>query len=360
MKAGAAASTRKRRLRPSANAVTARDVAHAAGVSVATVSRVLNSHDTVAEELRERVNAAAATMGYTPHAAAQALASQRTRIIGAIIPTLANPNFSLGVEALQQRLGAAGYTLLLANYNYDLDEELRQAKALAAHGVAGVMLIGARHRPELYQLLDAKRIPFVNTWALDSGHPCVGFDNHAVGAMLANYLLDLGHTEFGVIAQLTTDSDRSAARVAGVHHSLARRGVGLPRERLVERTHSIVEGQLALRTLMDTPARPTAVICGTDILAFGALVEARQMGIAVPGELSIAGINDAEFAMHMHPPLTTVRLPADEMGARAADYLIGRVEGRPVARTSEVQVSLIVRASTAPPPTSTLKRKRKK
>lgn len=335
--------------RPKANAITARDVAKAAGVSLATVSRVLNGNSAVADALRLTVIEATARLGYTPHAAARALASQRSRIVGAIVPTIENINFAIGVGALQKRLSQAGYTLLLASSNYDPDEELRQARALIAHGAAAIMLVGGAHAPELYEELAARKIPFVNTWVIDQRHPSVGFDNREIGRALANYLLDLGHTEFGVIAQMTGNSDRAADRVAGVREALASRGYALPLERLIERPYKISEGVLALRTLMQSKPRPTAIICGTDVLAFGALAEAERLGISVPRELSVAGINDAEFAAHTHPPLTTVRLPADEIGDRAAEYLLGRVEARLVSPITEVQFNLIVRSSTAPP-----------
>lgn len=340
---------RKRLPRPSSNAVTVRDVAKAAGVSVATVSRALNSAEGVTPLLRRRVADAAMLLDYVPHAAARALASQRSRTIGAVVPTLENANFAAGVDALQRRLAEAGYTLLVGSSGYDPEAEMMQVQALAANGIAGLLLVGAVHSSRLYEFLDTKKIPYVNTWVLDQRHPSVGFDNHEVGRQLANYLLDLGHTEFGVIAQMTNNSDRAAGRVAGIREALAARGLALPQERLIERPYKIIEGQLALRTLMQSDLRPTAVICGTDILAFGALSEADRLGISVPAELSIAGINDSEFSAHTHPPLTTMRLPADEIGQRAAEYLLGRVEARPVVTITEVQVNLIVRASTAPP-----------
>jgi LacI family transcriptional regulator len=327
------AKPKKRLPRPNANTVTVREVAQAARVSMATVSRVLNGNASVDQGLCKRVTAAARELGYTPHAAARALASQRSRTIGAVMPTLENINFAVGVAALQRRIAEAGYTLLLGSSNYDPGEELRQVKALASHGVAGMMLVGARHKAGLYELLEAKRIPFVNTWVLDPRHPCVGFDNREIGRALANHLLDLGHVEFGVIAQITGNSDRAAGRVMGIREALATRGVALAQERLIECPHKI-----------------TAVICGTDVLAFGALIEARKLGVGVPRELSIAGINDAEFAAHLTPALTTMRLPADEIGTRAAEYLLGRVDSLPKDAATQVAVRLIVRASTAPPP----------
>ena len=350
--AGKKTRKKKRLPRPSANTVTVRDVARAARVSMATVSRVLNSNTSVDQDLHKRVTAAAARLGYTPHAAARALASQRSRTIGAVIPTLENINFAVGVAALQRRITEAGYTLLLASSNYDLEEELRQVKALAAHGVAGMMLVGARHAAGLYDILQTKKIPFVNTWVMDPEQPCVGFDNRDIGRALANHLLELGHVEFGVISQITGNSDRAAGRVIGIREALAARGVALPQERLTEYPYKITEGQLGMRSLMQSSRRPTAVICGTDVLAFGALIEARQFGVVVPRDLSIVGINDAEFAAHLTPPLTTMRLPADEIGTRAAEYLLGSVGTLPEVTATRVRVSLIVRASTAPPPAS--------
>jgi DNA-binding LacI/PurR family transcriptional regulator len=255
----------------------------------------------------------------------------RTRIVPIVFPALAR--FEFFREFLFRTVSQ-----VTINYrNCALNE------ALAAHGVAGMMLVGARHAAGLYELLQAKKIPFVNTWVLDSGHPCVAFDNREIGRALASHLLDLGHVEFGVIAQITGNSDRAAGRVIGIREALAARGVALPQERLIECPHKITEGQLALRALMQSSKRPTAVICGTDVLAFGPLIEARQLGVAVPRDLSIAGVNDAEFAAHLTPPLTTMRLPADEIGTRAAEYLLGSVNSLSAAAT-QVQVSLIVRA----------------
>ncbi|MES2187400.1 MAG: substrate-binding domain-containing protein [Pseudomonadota bacterium] len=340
---------RQRLPRPRGGGATVRDVAAAAGVSVATVSRVLNGKASVAPGLRETVQQAALQLSYTPHAAAKALASQRFMTIGAIVPTLEDPNFAVGVAALQQRLNQGGYTLLLASSNYDPEEEFRQVQAMAAHGVAGLMLVGARRAPAVYQLLEAKKTPYINTWVLDGAHPCVGFDNHAIGRTVANYLLDLGHTEFGVIAQHSPNSDRAASRVAGVREALGARGIALSQERLIERSHKIIDGQLALRMMLQSPRPPTAVICGTDTLAFGAIVEALDQGLRVPQDLSVTGINDVEFAAHLAPPLTTIRLPAEEVGARAAEYLIGCIDGEAVVTRTPIPFSLIVRGSTARP-----------
>jgi LacI family transcriptional regulator len=189
----------------------------------------------------------------------------------------------------------------------------------------------------------------VNTWVQDDAHPSVGFDNHAIGQALATYLLDLGHREFGVITQASPLSDRAAKRVTGIREALAGRGVDSLQLQLTGLTHKIADGQLAFQALMETAKRPTAVICGTDTLAYGALVQARAMGLRVPQDVSITGINDSEFSEHLSPPLTTVRLTADVVGTRAAEHLLARIKGQPVAMMTQIPFTLVVRGSTAPP-----------
>jgi len=135
------------------------------------------SNGAVAPALQDRVREIAQNLGYIPHAAARALASQRSKIIGAVIPSLENQNFALGVFALQKRIGEAGYTLLLACSYYDQEDELKQVRALIADGIAGLMLVGRSHSPALYELLEKERIPLVNGWTVDQHHPYVGFDN---------------------------------------------------------------------------------------------------------------------------------------------------------------------------------------
>lgn len=342
--------SKKRAPRRTSDAVSVLDVAREAGVSTATVSRVLNGSGNVGEALRGRVKAVAAALGYTPHAAARALATQRSMTIGAVIPSLENQNFAMGVFALQKRIVSAGYTLLLACSYYDLEEELKQVRTLVADGIAGLMLVGRRHAPALYALLDAKKVPYVNCWTVDREHPYVGFDNVEVGRRLADYLLDLGHTNFGIIAQRIENSDRAADRVAGVRAALNARGLELKREHLIETPHRSIEGQNAMKGLMQGRNRPTAVICGTDVLAIGALAQAHQSGIDVPRDVSIAGINDIEFASFTAPPLTTMRLPAEEIGTRCAEYLLDRIASRSVSAENTLSVDLIVRGTTAPPP----------
>lgn len=328
---------------------TVSDVARLSGVSIATVSRVFNNVGNPAADKRAKVMEAAQRLGYVPHAAARALASQRSRLIGAVVPTIENPNFARMVETLQRVLADRDYTLLLASSGYDGRNEDRQVRALVGQGVDAVVLVGGLHEPETIELLRRKDIPYVNTFVLDAQHPCVGFDNEMAGRMLADFLLDLGHLDFGVIAGVTSNNDRASARVAGIRSALLLRGVALPRERLIERPYRIVEGQLGFRALMDAYPRPTAVICGNDVLAFGALLEADRLGIAVPGEVSIAGFDDLEFSERLKPSLTTIKIDAEQIGARTAERILQVLSGQPAVRVTEVATSLLVRQSTGRP-----------
>lgn len=350
MRARRTKATKQRAKRKTGGRVRVEDIARAVGVSGATVSRALNGTGPVADDVRSRIEAVALELGYVPNGAARALASQRTRTIGAILPTLENPNFAACAEALQRRARDAGYSFLLASSGYDRKSEFEQVGALAAHGIDGLVLVGAERDSDAARFLATKRIPYVVTWVIArDGTPSVGFDNGEAARRLVTHLMDLGHTHIGVIAGIMRDNDRAQGRVDGIRRALAERGLALPQERLIERPYRIIEGQLALRALLAAPAPPTAVICGNDQLAFGALIECNRQGVNVPRDLSIVGFDDLEFASQLVPALTTMHVPAEDIGRRAAEYLVARIAGEPASPVVEVPVTLVVRDSTAPP-----------
>jgi len=323
------------------------DVALRAACSTATVSRALNEPERVKPAVRERVLIAVRELGYLPNSAARALRSQRSRIMGIVIPTLNHAIYARLVDALQHKLAIGGYSLLVDTFEYDLSREYEQARVLIERGVEGIVLVGDIHRPELYQLLTHIRLPYVNTWVYqaDSPHPCVGFDNRLASAAMTEFLLDLGHREFGVISAVTAGNDRASERVAGVREALERRGLRLSPTAVYERPYSIVSGREGLRYLRALDPAPSAIICGNDVLAMGALAESRSLGIRIPEEISIVGFDNLEFAAHLDPPLTTMDVPAAEMGERAADLLLGRIDSQPALASVQVEPRLIVRGT---------------
>jgi LacI family transcriptional regulator len=326
------------------------DVARLSRVSTATVSRALTLPHKVKPATAARINQAVETLGYVVHGAARALASRRTRTIGAVIPTLDNTIFANTVQALQKTLDEAGYMLLVASHEYDAQVEARVTRALIEHGVDALVLLGTTHQPGLLQLLEAHQVPCVLTWALAGGRfPCVGFDNRAAAVSIARHLFELGHRDFAMISGVTAGNERASERQHGVRAALAERGLSLPPQRVVEKPYTLSAGREGLREILAGGPAPTAVICGNDVLAIGALAECHERDIAVPARISITGFDDMEIAAVVTPGLTTVRFPAGDLGALAARHLLARLAGREVEMRTELPVELVVRGSTAPP-----------
>lgn len=298
-----------------------------------------------------RVNSAVEALGYLPHRAARALASSQFGVVGAVMPTLEIPIFAKATQALQRRLNEHNYRLLVTSTDCDPLLEYSRLEALIAQGVDGVVLVGGTHEARVRDLLELKKTPYVNTWVYDeaSPEPCVGFDNKRATMRVVRHLCDLGHRQFAMIAGLTAHNDRAFERVAGVRDALAERGLNLAPHQLILRPYTLTDGRSALGMLLEGPNPPTAVVCGNDILAMGALFEALTRGIDVPGTLSITGFDDLELSSHIIPALTTVHVPATEMGLNAADYLIAQNIGSIAPNRVKLEAPLIVRATTAPP-----------
>jgi LacI family transcriptional regulator len=327
------------------------DVARQAAVSAATVSRVLNHPEIVRPELRDKVTRAIANLSYTRDSAARALKSGRMRTIGAIVPTLGLGIFADGVEALQNRLSESGYTLFIANSQYDQRRELQELQSLIERGIDGIVLVGGSHGQELRALIQQAGVPVITTYVskAQGGIPAIGIDNHRATRELTQYLLELGHVRFGTIANVPPSNDRSRARLDGIQKALAEAGIQLQPSQIVRADHSLAQGRSALRQLLNDHPETTAVICTTDTLSIGAMAEARKMGIGVPQQLSITGFDDVELSAQVDPPLTTISIPAAEIGRGAADYLINAIAGLPIPKSVQLPYRLIIRASTAPP-----------
>jgi LacI family transcriptional regulator len=328
------------------------DVARAAGVSLSTASRALGDADIVQEDTRARVREAAAMLGYVPHGAARALATQRSRTVGAVFPPVDNPIFAAATQALAHELASRGYTLLLATHEYDPAGEFAAARALLERGVDGLVLVGMDHDPELYRMLAQSGVPFELAWSVDpAGYQhCVGVPHRLASVRLTQHLLDLGHREFAAIAGRTARNDRARDRLVGTREALASHGLELPPERVAETEFTVGHGRRAMRDLLERAPGFTAVVCGNDVLAIGALAECARRGIDVPKQMSVAGFDDIEMAAVTTPPLTTVRVPAADIGRLAAERMLARLAGAHVAAVEELRVELIVRESTGRAP----------
>jgi LacI family transcriptional regulator len=270
----------------------------------------------------------------------------------AIVPSLDHALFAKALNALEQCLGAAGYGLILASHNFDPDHERRQIENLLSRRIDALVLVGAERDAATYALLEDKAVPYVSTWIVDpeNRRPGVGFDNFAAGHRIASYLLELGHRDLAMISAATEHNDRARQRQAGVRRALAERDLVLLPERVVERPFGHLEGQHGFKYLMGLPDPPTAIVCGADIFAVGAVLQAGKLGIRVPQQVSITGFDDIDLAALVDPPLTCVSAPIAEMGFRAGEYLLERLKGNTVPPTTLLDVEIVLRQSTAPPP----------
>jgi LacI family transcriptional regulator len=341
----------RNRLQDPASRVRVTDVARLAGCAPATVSRALNNPEKVSPDKRARVERAMQELGYVRNHAARALRSQRSNMVGVLIPTLDYALYARMVGAANAAFSEAGISTLIATYDYDLDAEVREARQLLERGAEALVLVGDYHRPKLHEMLEQFSVPFVCTYVLnqDGSHPTVGFDNASAAAKLARHVVHLGHKRIGVISGLTRDNDRTTRRLDGIRVELLKHGIELPDAMVAESPYSINDGRKACaRLLSRNHPRPTAIICGNDILALGALAECQARGLKVPDAVSVVGFDNLEFSMHSNPPLTTVDVPAEEMGFLAASHILGSLSGEAVSLHTPVEVEIILRRSSAP------------
>ncbi|WP_170332098.1 LacI family DNA-binding transcriptional regulator [Ruegeria arenilitoris] len=331
---------------------TLNDVAKAAGVSTATVSRCLNSPDQVIEATRQRVMQAVESLGYTPNFAARVMAAKRSYTIGAIIPTMDNAIFARGLQEFQDQLRESGYTLLVSSSAYDPEVEWEQIRALVARGADGLLLIGYARDAEIYSYLERHQVPSLVAWSYDpeAHRPSVGFDNLNAMGKLAQAVISAGHQRIAMISGQTLGNDRAQSRVDGVRQTMAESGLDANSLTLIETDYEIEKGAEAFQQLMSLTPRPTVVMCGNDVLAAGALREAGRLGIKVPEQVSVTGFDDIELAEIVSPALTTVHVPHREMGRKAARELTAMVEGNSDGRSICINTRLVNRCSLARPP----------
>ena len=321
-----------------------------AAVSTATVSRCLNNSGHVTEKTRLKVQQAIQTLGYSPNFGAQALAAKRTNTIGAIIPTMENAIFARGIQAFQETLAENGITLIIASCSYRPELEEEQIRSLVARGADALLLIGQSRPAATYQFLARRNIPYVLAWAhkKESQHCYIGFDNQAAAQTITRQVLELGHRNLGVIVGLTRNNDRARDRITGIEHAIADYGAQTAPLQVIEAEYTFQEGAKALDQLLANPTPPTAVICGNDVLAVGAVKRAKQLGLAVPEDLSITGFADIEVSELIDPELTTVHVPHREMGIAAAKSLIAMLKTQTPVESHLLETRIVNRQSLGP------------
>jgi LacI family transcriptional regulator len=289
-----------------------------------------------------------------PHGVARSLRSQRSRMVGAIVPSFDYALYARTTSALQQRLGEAGYSVVLAEHHYDLAQELQLARQLIQHGVDAFVFVGVEHDPKLFSLLEDYGRPFVLTWGVDSSgrYPCVGFDNRAAGYQMARHLVGLGHRRFGLISAPTEGNDRGRERGIGMLAALADAGLRLDEKYVQYARISLASAQEAMERMLALSPRPTAVLATNDVLAVGAMLACRQAGVRIPQDISVTGIDNTDLGATQTPGLTSIRTPTVEIGRASAEQIVARLEGRPHVDFQTLPFELVIRGSTAAPRTA--------
>lgn len=319
------------------------DVADAAGVALVTVSRALNEPGKVKPDTLARVQVAVEALGYVPDLTAGSLASSRSYIVGAIVPTLANAWFADAMEGLAAGLAPHGYQLMLAQSQYHPQSEAGLVDAFLGRRVDAVVLTGRSHPKAMRERLRAQGLPVVEIWDLPRQpiDMAVGFSHPALGEAVGRYLLGKGHRRVGFVG---ADEERSRLRLQGLCAGLGQAEV--PCE-FVAPPSSIESGRQAVGRLC-ARADLSAVFCSNDLLAIGALMHCRSQGWAVPERLAVVGFSDLPVAEAVAPALTTVRIEAMAIGQRAAGMLLERFAGKtlqPRDRIVDLGFRLVARES---------------
>jgi DNA-binding LacI/PurR family transcriptional regulator len=336
---------RPSRVRPAA---TSHDVAARAGVSQPTVSLVLSSNPKarVASATRERVLRAAEELGYRPNVVARSLVRRRSYALGVVVPDIANQFFADVVSGAERVAAEEGYALFLCEQRgVPLD---RRLEALRARQVDGVILDAAGASAVPQAAFDGLNIVLIDQPS--DRWPGVASDAEGAGRMAAEHLLALGHRSIAFVGP-SADVHGFRMRERGFFRALAAAGVALPSAWLRRVPATLDGGQQAMRALLAQRERPTATFCANDLLALGAHKACTQAGVVIPRDMSLVGCDDIAFAQLVTPELTTVAVPARELGARAARLIVREIEGKggPAPKPRPLPVKLVVRGTTAAP-----------
>lgn len=329
-----------------------RDVAERAGVSVTSVSHVINHTRRVSDDLRERVLLAMDELGYQPNALARSLRRKETHTLGVIVPNSADPFFGEVTRGVEDTCFEQGYSIILCNSDSDLAKELHYTNVLSEKRVDGILFVAAGGKStEHIHSLKNQGTPLV---VVDRHVPDLTLDvvlvNNAWGGWLATrHLIDLGHRRIGCITG-PSDLTLSAERVTGYRRALQEAGLPVDESLIVKGDFQFESGYRAALYFLGLHPPPTAIFANNDLMAAGVINAALKLGCAVPADLSVVGFDDVPLASFVYPLLTTVAQPKYDMGVVAITMLLERLNNPDMPpRQTLLETQLIVRDSTAPP-----------
>lgn len=326
-------------------APTLEDVARAAGLSPMTVSRALNNPKIVRAETVTRVMEAVRATGYIPNMLAGGLASKRSKLIAVIVPQINNGMFVDTIQAISDELATRGYHMLLCVAGYTHESEADIVTTILSRRPDGIVLTGIHHSPALKKIILNANLPIVEIWDLTPTplDMLVGFSHEKIGNTIGNYLLNKGHRQFGL---LWTEDRRAGQRKTGIYEIVQHHPDCHIQEITLPLPATLALGRQGLSDLLSHGNRFDAIICSSDTLAQGAIMEAESRGLNVPGKLAVIGFGDLNFAEHNTPSITTVRVDRWKIGRDAATMLADKIESKPIADAIvDIGFSLIERES---------------
>lgn len=335
-----------KRSRRSSGAITLRDVAMLAGVAPITASRAINTPNQVSPDVLRKVQEAVQRTGYVPNRMAGGLASSRSRLIAAVVPSTVVSVFMETIESLNGTLFDAGYQLMLGQSGYSSEREEMLLEAIIGRRPDGIFLTGILPPGKARTRLLASGIPVVETWDLTPTpiDMLIGFSHADIGREVAQFLIRKGYQQFAIVR---AEDERADRRTVAFQDVLTQHALHSAYEVNVGASRSLKSGREAMARILREHPRVQAVFCSSDLLALGVMTEARARDLRVPDDVAVMGFGDVPFVADMAPALTTVRINGGEIGQRAAQFLIDRAEGRPVEpRIVDVGFSIIEREST--------------
>lgn len=327
--------------------INMKQIAEMVGVSTSTVSRVFHSPEKVSLSTRQRILQKFEEYGYVYDAVAGDFSRKRSTVIGVLTPSTSK--FGISIQAIQDKSQEKEFSLIIGNTKYDKNIEYKLIQQFLTRRVAGMILTGFNFGQE-------KIIKNL----IKSGHPCViiweklddelisyvGIDNFKAAYMMTEYLIRLKHKRIGLLIGPYSKMRRTQRRLHGYMAALDKYGIPFDESLVVERDLSLIEGKQGMMKLLNSSDRPTAVFAASDALAIGALAGAKEIGLHVPDQVSLAGFGDIEWAAFCDPPLTTVRVPAYEIGKMAVKVLLEMIEkGKTEVNQYCLNTDLIVRNS---------------
>ncbi len=331
--------------RRSSGAITLQDVAKLAGVAPITASRAINKPDSVSVEVLKKVQAAVERTGYVPNRMAGSLASNRSRVIAAIVPSTVISVFMQTVEAMNNALFDAGYQLMIGQSNYSEKREEALLEAVVGRRPDGIFLAGVLRPGKARTRLVAAGIPVVESWDLTQTpvDMLIGFSHLEIGRAVAKHMMDKGRKRFALV---TAGDERADRRSTAFKQAIHAAGLGEVFTVNVGESRTLKSGRDALIKILAKAPKTDAIFCSSDLLAMGVLTEALKRGIKVPKALAVMGFGDVSFGADIEPALSTVRINGSDIGAMAAKYLMDRAEGKAVNQPIvDVGFSIVERGS---------------